>query len=199
MIVGITGNIAAGKSTVCSMIREEFGVHAITADKVGHDILENNPKVKHDLVNSFGAQILNDDGSISRRKLGNLVFNDSNAMDFLNNTIWPYLLYEVDEQLQRSKRLYQMLILDAALIFEWNARNRVNVVVTVYADDEIRIKRLMRNQRLDEIEARLRIASQMPQEEKKKQADYTIPNNKTLDVLREKTFEVWTQILKKAD
>ncbi|MFH1762537.1 MAG: dephospho-CoA kinase, partial [bacterium] len=106
MIVGITGNIACGKTEVCKILQSTFGVHIIDADHVGHDILENNLMVRNVLVNSFGAQILNAAGGISRKKLGNLVFNDSTAMEFLNNTTWPYLLSEIDEQLQKSKKIY---------------------------------------------------------------------------------------------
>ncbi len=195
MIVGITGNIASGKSSAATFLRQAYGVFVINADEVGHDILESNLKVKQSLINSFGVQILNDEGAISRKKLGQMVFNDSAAMDFLNDTISPYLLFEVDELLQRAKKVYQIIVLDSALILEWNARNRVQVLVTVYADDELRVWRLMQERRLDEIDARLRIAAQMSQEEKIKQSDYQIPNNGAMAELREQTFLVWEKVV----
>ncbi|MEW6042321.1 MAG: dephospho-CoA kinase [Elusimicrobiota bacterium] len=194
MIIGVTGNIAAGKTEVCDILRNCFGVHIINADDVGHDILINNKKVKQALINSFGVQILNDIGNISRKKLGEIVFRDSAALEFLNNTVWPYLIYEIDEQLQRAKKIFQTIILEAALILEWNARNRVNVLVTVYADDEIRMRRYIRDTGMDEIEASLRFASQKPQEQKKAEADYCIENNGTLEELKENTVKVWENI-----
>jgi len=184
MIIGVTGNIATGKSTAAAFLRELTHAAVVDADAIGHYLRETNSEVQRALVSEFGTGILDERGGVSRKKLSDTVFTAVENLSRLNAVFYPFMIYEVKLEITRAQRVVNHVILDAALILEWGMRNAVDALIVVTATHETRLRRLMENRRMLEEEAELRIRSQADEKFKIESADILIPNNGTLDKLR---------------
>lgn len=176
MIIGITGSIACGKSTVSNYIKSK-GYVVIDADKIGHEALEDN-YVKEKLILAFGNEIL-EDNKINRQKLGELVFGNSSNLNVLNSIIHPEIRKKILEKIDKNNDK-ELIFIDVALLFEAKFDDLVDKIIVVYVDENIQLTRLMKRNSITQEEALNRIKSQMSSIEKVKLADYTINNN--LDV-----------------
>lgn len=192
MIVGLTGGISTGKTTVTEMLRE-LGAYVIDADVWARKVVEPGSIGFNQIVHAFGADILESDGTLSRPKLGQKIFHDKAARELLNDITHPL----VREGMKNETRVYlqsrpdEPVVWDVPLLFEGETRNLVDKTILVYVDESIQCKRLMARNRYSEPEARARITSQMPIEQKKQLADYVIDNRGTLDETREQVQTVW--------
>ena len=108
MIIGVTGNIASGKSTVAGLLRELAHASIVDADAIGHYLRENNTEVRRGLVSEFGPDILDDRGQVSRKKLGDIVFSAVENLSRLNAVFYPYMVYEVKMEVMRAQRVVTM-------------------------------------------------------------------------------------------
>ncbi|MFH0920696.1 MAG: dephospho-CoA kinase [Fibrobacterota bacterium] len=183
MIIGVTGNIASGKSTVVGLLRDLAHAAVVDADAIGHYLRETNPEIQRGLVSEFGTDILDENGRVSRKKLGDTVFSAVENLSRLNAIFFPFMIYEVKMEMTRAQRVVNHIILDAALILEWGMRSTVDALIVVTATHETRLRRLMENRRMFEEEAELRIASQADEKFKIENADILIPNNGSLEKL----------------
>ena len=176
MIIGITGSIACGKSTVSNYLKSK-GYVVIDADKIGHEALDNE-YVREKLVVAFGKEI-QENNKIDRQKLGNLVFGNTSNLNILNSIIHPEIRKMILEEINKNKDK-KIIFIDIALLFEAKFDDLVEKIIVVYVDENIQLTRLMKRNSITQEEALNRIKSQMSSIEKVKLADYTINNN--LDV-----------------
>ncbi len=200
LIVGVTGGIACGKSTVSKLLAGK-GAIAINVDEIGHQLLKRGSPVMGELIEAFGHGILDASGDISRQKLGEIVFNDKSARERLNAMMHPPII-------QRSRSDAKQLVaedsncvvlIDAPLLIEAGAQDTVDVIVAVTASPEVQLQRLLdrsmaQNRPLNQAEAQARIDSQMPLSEKIQYADFVIENNGTIEDLRQKVDGLWHEL-----
>lgn len=200
IIVGVTGGIACGKTTVSELLADK-GAIPINADEIGHQLLKSESPVINELVEAFGTEILDESGDVSRKKLGAIVFNDKSARDRLNAILHPLII-------QRSRSHAQQLVnedpscvvlLDAPLLIEAGAYDSVDLIVVVTASNAIQIQRILersqaQNRPLTETEAQTRIDSQMPLSEKVKYADVVIENEGSFEELQQRVDTLWNQL-----
>lgn len=187
MIIGITGSIACGKSTVSGYLKSK-GYVVIDADKIGHEALDSD-YVKEKLILTFGNDIL-ENNKINRRELGELVFENSNNLNILNSIIHPEIRRRILEEIDKNND-QEFIFIDVALLFEAKFDDLVDKIIVVYVDKNTQLTRLMKRNSISEKEALSRIVSQMSPLEKAKLGDYTINNN--LDVIN--TYEQVDKVL----
>lgn len=199
-IVGITGGIACGKTTVSELLTEK-GAIPINADEIGHQLLKADSPVIDELTDVFGGDILETSGDVSRKKLGAIVFQDKTARERLNSILHPLII-------QRSRGHARQLVtedptcvvlLDAPLLIEAGAYDTVDLIVVVIASPETQLRRTLersiaQGRPLTEIEVQARIDAQMPLTEKVKYADVVIENGGTLEELHKQVDELWQRI-----
>jgi dephospho-CoA kinase len=179
ILVGLTGTPGAGK-TEAAKIMAKKGAKIISADAIGHTLLQNNKIIKNKLIKLFGNDIMTGKGDLDRQKIGAIVFNDADKMASFNAIIHPPLLKHLKKELTdwiKNRRL-KMIVVDAALIFEWGIANWFDLILVVTASREMRLKRIC-HLGLSRNQAKKRIACQLPQREKAALADYIIENNST--------------------
>jgi dephospho-CoA kinase len=194
--VGLTGNIASGKSCACSLFAE-WGAHIIDADRVVHELLACGARTYDKIVEAFGAQILDRNMNIDRRRLSRIIFFDEKQRMLLNRLTHPEIHGEI---LRRISDLEQqssggIVIVDAALTVETGSYKMYHRLIVVACDPALQLSRLMNRDALTEEEAKARIASQMPIEEKIKLADYVIDNSGDLKQMRDQVEAVYRDLL----
>ena len=204
IIVGITGGIACGKTTVSKSLAEK-GAIPINADEIGHQLLKADSPVRDDLVNAFGQGILEQSGDVSRKKLGAIVFEDKSARERLNAILHPLI---IQRSRSRARQLVMedpscIVLLDAPLLIEAGAYDSVDLIVVVTALPEIQLQRTLersraQNRPLTESEAQARIDSQMLVSEKVKYADVVIENSGTIEELHKQVDQLWDKLMNRA-
>lgn len=183
-IIGLTGGIATGKSTVTKILLNK-GCKVIDADKIARDVVEIGKQAYDDIVEKFGKCILNEDLTINRKKLGNIIFKSRKKRELLNKIVHPKVVDEIKRQIQILSGDNNVVFLDIPLLIEElnelsSQGLRVDEIWLVYADEEIQLRRLMERDNLNREEAINRIRSQISIVEKKKYADVIIDNSNGL-------------------
>lgn len=177
-VIGITGSIAAGKSTVCRYLEERYGIYRLDADQVGHEMIER-PNIVKELTNAFGTAILDTAGRIDRRALGGMVFTDPEKLALLNSITHPAICREIEERI-RSRR-DPLILLEAIELLRTPLKVLAGEIWVVWAEDTVRVRRIMARQGLSEAEAWDRVRGQWPQENYKKAADVLIDGGQPLE------------------
>lgn len=194
LLIGLTGNIASGKSCVASVWRE-LGASIIDADAIGHEVIQKDSDAYSELIERFGDEILDESGEVNRSVLAKLVFGRSEELRALNDIVHPPLLQRMDEYLDIEwKRGAAIVVVDAALLFEFGLTDLFDMIVLVDADERTRMKRVAGKRRISEDEALRMIKAQMDPETKKELADYLIRNEGTLDDLSKKAVQLFEKI-----
>lgn len=175
MIVGITGGIATGKSTVSQLFRKA-GWQVIDADQVAHQVRDYNPQVRRALIERFGAQLFAT-GKLDTKLLGSMVFDDHQALADLNALLQPLIRQEIKRQVQAA--VERPLVLEIQLLVEQHYQSLCDVVVVAATSKRRQLQRLIQRDHLNTHEAQSRIAAQLPLTAKIKQADWVIDNNST--------------------
>jgi len=190
LVVGLTGGIASGKSTVANMFKE-MGIEVIDADIEARKAVEIGEAAYEQIVTYFGEGILNDDHTINRSKLAEIIFNDSVKRQKLNEIVHPDVRRRMNEKKEATiLRGDQVVVLDIPLLFESGLKHMVDVVLLVYVEKDVQLQRLMDRNLLTKEEALARIQSQMPIEDKRKLADKVINNNGTIDDTKKQLIEL---------
>ena len=192
-ILGITGNIACGKSTVAGMFKAK-DCQLIDADCLGHKILSIGTCVYLKIVKLFGRGILKPDNSIDRVKLGKIVFSNSMAMVKLNGILHPELIRRIKQAIRNSKQ--RIIILDAALIVEAGLSGLVDKLVVVTAKRSQQILRSQKSLRLSRKDAILRMKSQISQKAKLSFADFIIDNSGGVSKTQKQVVKIRRQLWK---
>jgi len=200
IIAGLTGTIGTGKSTVSTMFRE-LGAFIIDADKLSHEVVEPGKKAWKEIIDNFGREVLNDDQTINRQKLADIVFSNKEKLQILNSIIHPAVLAEdarlVEEQ--RGKNPQGLVINDIPLLFELGPElmsQLADIIIVVYCSPEVQLKRLI-DRGMTEADALNRIKSQIPIQEKVKSADFVINNDGTPDETRQQVRQIYNTLMKK--
>ncbi|MFW6022900.1 MAG: dephospho-CoA kinase [Halanaerobiaceae bacterium] len=193
MIIGLTGGIASGKSTVSSFL-QQLGAVIIDADKIAHKVLKKDSRGYEKVIELFGNAILKDNGDIDRLRLGSIIFNNSNMRKKLENITHPLILAEIHKKLEEYQDKSRIIILDAPLLFEVGLNNSVDSTWVVYIDKNTQISRLMKRDNLTYKEAESRINSQLSLERKKMMADFVINNMGNKENLKEIIIEKWREV-----
>ncbi|MFB4162988.1 dephospho-CoA kinase [Alteribacillus sp. JSM 102045] len=179
MIIGLTGGIASGKSLIAAQF-EKYGIPVIDADKIAREVVEPGEAAYEKVVEQFGIEILEKDGTIARKKLGRAIFGDTIKRQTLNQIIHPAIRQRMlEKKNQYEQEGYSNLVFDLPLLIENNLQFMVDKVLLVYVDAAVQKNRLMERDQAGEEDAKNRIASQMPLEEKKAYADAVIDNNQS--------------------
>ncbi len=196
-IVGLTGSIASGKSTVSEMF-VELGAHLIDYDVLAREVVEPGQKAWERIVTQFGQKILNSDSTLNREKLGQIVFDDPQQLQILNQITHPAVFEEADKRVNDVAGAHSnaLIIKDVPLLIETGIHNTVDKVIVVSARRETRLKRLMERGFTEE-ESLKRIDSQMPISEKEKYADFVIHNDGSLISTREQVEQIYSQLTDK--
>lgn len=177
LILGLTGGIASGKSTVAEMLRS-MGAAVVSADALAREIVRPGSEVLARIVERFGPRALQADGQMDRKWLAQRIFADPEARRALDGITHPAIAALARQRFAALARQGAGLIVyDAPLLFEAGADRQVDAVLLVTVDEGVQLARLMRRDGIDEAAARARIAAQMPQAEKARRADYIIDNS----------------------
>ena len=194
-VIGLTGGIATGKSTVCAIL-ENAGAVIIDADRIARKLVKKNLPAYRQIVDTFGESILLPDGEINRTALGDLIFNDPRKKQLLNKIVHPQVGKETDRQLKRIEKSnpHALVILDIPLLLESGLHKNLSEVIVVYTPEHIQINRLMQRDHISQENALARIHSQMPIEEKKKLATIVIDNSGMLEDTRKQTLEIFQRL-----
>ena len=194
--VGLTGNIASGKSHAAWLFAES-GAHVIDADIIVHELLAAGTRTYNKIADAFGAEILVQDGQIDRKKLGQIIFGSLEKRLLLNSLIHPDIGAEILRRIFQLEQSYPggIVIVDGALIVETGNHKIYDRLVVVTCDPSLQISRLMSRDGLTQDEAKARMSSQMPIEEKLKLADYTIDTSGTLRQTEEQVEAIYRDLL----
>ena len=195
--VGLTGSIAVGKSFVLGVLAQ-LGCRVLDADATAREVVAPESPGLQALVEAFGKEILTTDGALDRSKLGAAVFADEQKRLRLNSILHPFIIAAQDEQMRKweSEDPRGVAIVDAALMIESGGYRRFDKLIVVHCRPEIQLQRLMSRDVLDREQAEQRIAVQMPQEEKKKFADFLIDTSDGFESAREQTETVFRELTK---
>ncbi|RWR05974.1 dephospho-CoA kinase [Siminovitchia fortis] len=180
-IVGLTGGIASGKSTVSKLL-EKRGFAIVDADIAARKVVEPGERAYMDIVEAFGSRVLLEDGTLNRAKLGSIVFQNEEERKKLNAIVHPAVRKKMkDWQEEAIESGKQTVILDIPLLYESKLTHLVEKTIVVFVNEETQLKRLMERNAFTEKEAKSRIASQMPLREKVELADAVIDNNGSIE------------------
>lgn len=192
-VIGLTGGIGSGKSTV-SRFLAELGAVIIDADKVGHDALKD-AAIRQEIVAAFGERVLTPAGDIDRARLGKIVFDDAEALERLNRIMQPRIHDVIKAQLEDCReRGVAVVVLEAPLLVEAGATSIVDEVWVTAAPEPTVLKRLRERSGLSESETLARIHSQISAEERVKHADVIVDNDGSLDELKAKIEGLWRRL-----
>ena len=193
---GLTGNIASGKSCAAAVFAG-LGAHVIDADRVAHELMAMGTGTYDRILHAFGDRILNPNHEIDRKKLAQIVFFNSGKRLLLNRLIHPEIGSEIRRRIADLEKSSSngIVIVDAALMVESGSYKMYHRLIVVTCDPALQVSRLMNRDGLTEKEARARIESQMPIEEKLKLADYVIETSGTMEQTREQVQAVYRDLL----
>lgn len=181
-IIGITGGIGSGKSTV-SLEFESYGAEIIDADAISRSITLKKGLAYREIVEFFGEDIICNSGEIDRKKLAGIVFSDAEKLEVLNNITHKYIFEEMENRISSSKN--DLVILDVPLLFSPDFKIECDIKIVVVADLENRINRVIKRDNTDRISVENRINSQLSDEEMKKLADIVIENDSLDDMKKQ--------------
>lgn len=198
IVIGLTGGILSGKSTISEMLAER-GAVIIDADKVGHEAYKPYTQTWRELVAAFGRGILKENDEIDRKKLGDLVFNDPQALARLNHIVHPRMHAMMKEEIERLRgEGVDLVVLEAAVLIEANWTDLVDEVWVTVAPEEVAVKRLQDRGGMSEEQAWARIRSQISPDERVKHADVIVDTDCELSQVRAKVEKLWQGLRKRS-
>jgi len=193
-VIGLTGGIGSGKSTV-SQFLAELGAVILNADEVGHEAFKPDTEVWRQLIAAFGRRIVTPDGNIDRKKLGNIVFGNPESLSRLNQIMHPPMYDIVKDQLEEYRRQgVDVVVLEAPLLLEAGWTSLVDEVWVTTAPEATALKRLEERSGMSQAESLTRIRSQISSEERRRHADVVINTDCDLDELKARVRELWQKL-----
>lgn len=212
-IIGITGGVGSGKSTVLEILKKEYNATILMADNIGHEAFEKDTDTYKMIVDHFGKKILNDQEEINHAKLAAIIFKNEKEKEYLNSIIHPFVINRIKQEIKKWTETYKstnngigskstksdkknsiskgnnqetinLLIIETALMFESGCDKLCDEVWSVTTDEDIRISRLMRDRGYSEEKAKAIIATQLPDEELIRKSDRSITNNQSVNELK---------------
>lgn len=198
MLIGLTGGIATGKSTVSQMFKQ-CGAQIIDADRIARDVVQPGTIGAKKVAERFGEDFFDEHGKLNRPKLAKLIFQNEDARKDLNGLLHPLIRQEMrlktkDIQSQQPKAI---IIWDVPLLYEGQLTDELEKVIVVYVPEYLQIQRLVQRDHLSQEEAKKRISAQMPIEEKKLLADYLIDNSGSYKNTERQVDQLWNFLISK--
>jgi dephospho-CoA kinase len=194
-IIGLTGNIASGKSAVANMLAER-GAAIIDADVLARDAVSKGSPALESIVAKWGSSVLDAEGNLDRAALRHIVFEDQPELDALNEIIHPEVARRRTAQIEEARsRGERVVVCVIPLLFERHLADEFDCIILVDAPRAVRLERIVRDRGLDEAEAMKMIASQMPADLKRARADFVIENAGSLEDLEKAVDRVWKSIV----
>jgi dephospho-CoA kinase len=194
LLIGLTGNIATGKSTVARMLAD-LGATVIDADKVAHEVMRAGTEVHAAVVESFGPGIVGPDGEIDRARLGAVVFADPAALARLERIVHPAVTEEVARRIAEASTL--VVVVEAIKLIEAGMAETCDSLWVTTCPPELQVQRLMADRGLSREAAELRVQAQPPQEEKVARADVVIDTSGTIDETRAQVEAAWERTVRR--
>ncbi|WP_207641135.1 dephospho-CoA kinase [Peptoclostridium acidaminophilum] len=183
IIIGLTGSMGTGKTTVSDFFKRK-GIKVVDADDISRSLAKKGSPLLGVLEERFGPGVISNDGSLDRKKLASIVFANEGMLRELNAIMHPRIIDEIKGHIARLEAAGEtIIVLDAPLLLETGLDELVDLVLLVTCDSKIQIDRIMARDGATHAEAEMRLAHQMSQEEKKKLADFILDNSGTLDEL----------------
>ena len=193
MYIGVTGQIGSGKTTAAKIFAS-FGAVVIDADTIGREVVDRSVPLRKKLARQFGGEILTPSGKLSRKRLARLAFADEAAKQRLNRLVHPFLLKELRRQMKELAKRHNVVVIDAALLLDWELDRQMDVVLVVHASEETRLKRLAARG-ISKEDALARQKAQVPFSEYRKRADYVVFNNSTVGKLQAKLQRLYKKFV----
>lgn len=194
MVVGLTGQTGAGKTTVCKIFLEN-GFSIINADHIARLVVEKGQPCLKEICEFFGTDILLENGMLDRPKLAGLVFTDKKKLDLLNSITYPYITSEILKLIRKmSVQGHKLILLDAPTLFESRADDFCELIISVISRENLRLERIMKRDKISRESAQYRMDSQLKEEFFRQNSDFIIKNNSDIDNLYEVTREVTDKI-----
>jgi dephospho-CoA kinase len=195
-LIGLTGGIAAGKSTVAKLWQELGGIE-IDADQVARDVVAKGTPGLAAVITAFGDEFLSSDGDLNRKALAERIFQDTDSRLKLESIIHPLVRKAVQERLSILPE-DSMVVYTVPLLVEANVDLPFDAVVTVEAPEEVRISRMVENRGMTAVQAKQRIAAQAKPIERAANADYILNSNQSIDLLMQDARSLWKEFQKRA-
>ena len=193
MVVGLTGQTGAGKTTVCKVFSEN-GFSVINADHISRLVMEKGQPCLAEICEFFGKDILLENGNLDRPKLAGLVFTDKKKLELLNSITYPYITAEILKMIRKlSAEGKKLILLDAPTLFESRADDFCELIISVISREEFRAERIMKRDNISRESAQYRMDSQLKEEFFRTHSDFIIKNNSDIDNL----FAVATEVTDK--
>jgi dephospho-CoA kinase len=193
LLVGLTGGIGAGKSTVARLLSER-GAIVIDADSIVRELQQPGTDVFGAIVGRFGQQVVKADGALDRERLADIVFRDDEARSALNAIVHPAVYAVMSDRIAQLKDGDKVVVLDIPLLAEAGGGGGMDAVVVVEADEDARVARVVAERGLDPEDVRARMAAQASSEQREALADVVIRNVGTAEGLREQVDALWEQL-----
>ena len=193
--VGLTGSIAVGKSFVCDVLRE-LGCHVLDADLTAREVVAKGTEGLAEIVRRFGTSVLLTNGELDRKRVGDIVFADKKKRELLNSIVHPRVIEAQDAWIHNLEPQDPdgIAVVDAALMIESDGYSRFDKLIVVWCEPALQLERLRLRDNLTADEAKIRIAAQMPQDEKKRYADLLIDTSSGFDDTRRRVVKVLDQL-----
>ncbi len=195
MIIGLTGGIASGKSTVAQQLGQ-LGAHVIDADKLGHNAYVSGSEAFDLVVSAFGNDTVGSDGEIDRKVLGSKVFGNAESLKKLTDIVWPAIKQMATQEILsvKEQRPERVIVLEAAVLFEAGWEDIVDEVWSTIVDREVAIERASNRDGTDRSQVEARIDAQISNEERKEKADRLIDNSGSEADLQAQVKQIWNAL-----
>ncbi|NKE06295.1 MULTISPECIES: dephospho-CoA kinase [Mesobacillus] len=193
LVIGLTGGIASGKSTISAMFTE-MGITVIDADIEARLAVEPGEKAYNDIVSHFGDEILEEDRTINRTKLGEIIFNNEEKRMLLNSIVHPAVRERMAQKREKAEAADEKaVVLDIPLLFESKLTRLVEKIIVVFVDEQTQLERLMKRNGFSEEEAYSRINSQMPLKDKIDLADAVVDNSGSIEESKQQLMNILSE------
>ncbi len=194
MVIGLTGQIGAGKSAAARILAD-FGALVVDADQIGKQVVDQSLALRRRLAKTFGSDIITPNGNLRRKRLASRAFVDDESKCKLNDLVHPHLLKELRNQAKQAAKTHDVVVIDAALLLYWGLDSEVDTVLVIHTSRERRYAR-MAERGISRTDAAAREKAQLPFAEFRRKADIFLLNNQDIEKLRIKLARVWKRLMR---
>ncbi|MFA5728374.1 MAG: dephospho-CoA kinase [Candidatus Neomarinimicrobiota bacterium] len=191
--LGVTGGLGSGKSTACKFLAEK-GAYVLDADLIAKKLMESDPQIRDEIIEAFGSDVYKD-GKLDTQKLAQRAFASEVDQRLLNDIVHPRVVDYFQEKVDKLRSKYELIVLDAPLIFESGFDSRLDHTLLIYTKYKIRLERALRRGNLSREDILRRIDLQMPEEDKRELAEFVIENNGAEEQLKSAVDELYDKLI----